>query len=252
MKSLIRPIIAVATLLLTIGLSDAQSLINHGKASRFIDPSVQILIGGSSTTNNYMDCFHQISEINTSMRPAWGLGALIKLNFSKFFGIQTGLNLTFNSSRLDMAVTESASYSDISNVFVRNSYRYIDIPVAASFTFFPTSVITWNVDAGIYYDYGLSGSSRTTLYDARTNELGQLITRVDRIKSDYFNDNRAFINSFRRSDIGMHIATGLTFFSRVSVSVTFHYGFKNVANTQGLVHPSCHNLNVFVGAGYHF
>ncbi len=252
MKYFIRPLIAIAALLMTISPAKAQSMINHGKPSRFIDPSVQLLIGGSSTTNNYTDCFSQISEINTSMRPAWGFGGLVKLNFSKFFGIQTGLNLTFNSSRMDMAVTESASYSDISNVFIRNSYRYIDIPFTASFTFFPTSVITWNVDAGLYYDYGLSGSSKATLYDARTNDLGQLITRIDRIKSDYFNDNRAFINSFRRSDIGLHLATGLTFFSRISVAVTFHYGFKNIANTQGLVHPSCHNLNVFAALGYHF
>lgn len=251
MKNILR--FAVAALAaVTFQASQAQSFIDHSKSEKLIDPSVNLLVGGSTTTNNYMSCFPQITDLNTSMRPAWGVGASVKLNFSNFFGIATGLNVTFNSSRMDMAVTGSENSTNISNVFMRNSYRYLDIPLVASFTFCPAAKIRWNVDAGLYYDYGLSGKSKSTIYDARINEIGQLITRVDKISTDYFNDDQSFINSFRRSDIGFHIATGLTFSRRISVGLTAHFGFKNVANTQGLVRPNCHNINFFANLGYHF
>lgn len=232
--------------------ASAEGLIDTGKSDDIIDISGQVLFGGSYVTNDYANCFGQISDLNTSMRPAWGVGAVVKFNFNNFVSLGTGLNVTFNSSRMDLAVTGREGATSISNVFLRNKYRYIDVPVFVSFGFNIASKVRWNVDAGAFYYYGIGGSQKATVYDARVNELGQLITNITNIKTHYFNDDNAFINSYRKTDIGIHLGTGLTFSRRISIGIMAHFGLKNVANTNGLIHPSCHNLNFFATVGYHF
>lgn len=245
-------IIALTALMAAVIPASGQSFVDHGPAEKLVDISAELLAGVSTVTNNYENSFPEISDISTSARPAWGAGLKVKLNVSRFFALGTGVNVTFNTSRMDMAVTNTENAQSISNVFVRNSYRYLDFPVFASFMFYPARKIMWNVDCGLYYDFGLSGSSNTTIYSAQVNQLGQLITRVDKLSTDYFNDSNRFINSFYRSDIGLHLSTGLTFSSKISVGMTLHAGFKNVANTVGLVRPNCHNASFFVNLGYHF
>ncbi|MDE5962067.1 MAG: hypothetical protein K2H08_10210, partial [Duncaniella sp.] len=84
--------------------SNAQ-FIEHGKADKFIESEVHLLLGGSHVTNNYMDTYSEISDLNSSMGFAWGLGVSVKFNLSSFIGLGTELNYLRNSGKLDMAVT---------------------------------------------------------------------------------------------------------------------------------------------------
>ena len=225
--------------------------IDTGKSERFMDIDVHALIGGSYVTNNYTDVFPEISDINSSMRAAGGIGAGVAFNFNKFFALGTELNYTFNSTRITFNVTADDN-RHLSDVYLRNSFRYLNIPVYASFRFNLANVVRWNVDGGFYYAYGTGGKQTATIYTASINDLGQLILDGSTVKSGYFNDSKSFINSYYRNDVGLHFATGLTFYNRITFGLRTQIGLKNSAKTAGILHPSCHNYNVFATLGYIF
>lgn len=220
-------------------------------ADRFITLNLHLLAGGSYVTNDYSSCFPEISDINTTMGAAFGVGAEATCKLGRRFALGTGLNFMRNSRRLDMAVS-GAGKPSVSNVFQRNTYYAIDIPVFLRYYVKVATGVMWNIDAGLYYAYGTGGKQKNTIYDAKTNDLGQLITSRSRLETGYYSDSRAFINSYRRGDIGIHIATGLTFSSRLTVGVRTHLGCKNVARSSGIINPSAHNIDLLATLGWNF
>ena len=150
-----------------------------------------------------------------------------------------------------MAVVGSDRNS-VSNVFQRNSYYKVDLPVYLTFMFNLSGTVKWNVDAGMYYSYGTGGKQKNTIYDTRANELGQLMMSVTNYKADFYNDSRAFINSYHRRDIGIHLATGLTFGGHLKVGVRAHIGCSNIAYSTGIVKPSSHTLDFLGLVGWQF
>lgn len=248
-KFFVAVIVFLSCLFLSIS-ADAQ-LINNGKADKFLDLEAHLLLGGSYVTQNYKSCYPQITDLNNSMGFAWGIGFGAKFNFSSFIGLGTEFNYLRNAGKMDLAVTSDAA-TNVSNVFIENKYRTIDIPVFMSFNFNLARNVKWNVDGGVYFDFGTSGTQKATLYNVKVNELGELMMTRTTVKSDYYDDNDAFINSYRNFDMGLHIATGLTFMNKISVGVRSHFGFRNVAHSNGIVKPNAHNIGLFATAGYHF
>ena len=61
-----------------------------------------------------------------------------------------------------------------------------------SFRFHVLGPIRWNIDAGLFYQYGLSGSRDQTIFNSVINDLGQLVPRVVKSKPDYFNSKGHF------------------------------------------------------------
>lgn len=243
--------ISILALLFLLPLTSRAQLIDYGKPAKFLDIEAHLLLGGSYVTNNYMDCYKEISDLNSSMGTAWGIGAGVKFNLSSFIGLGTEFNYLRNSGKMDMAVTADGK-PNVSNVFLKNTYRTIDIPIFISFNFNLASNIRWNVDGGFYLDFGTSGKQKATIYNAAVNELGQLTTSVTHQKTDYYDNDRAFLNSFRTFDSGLHLATWLTFIDRISIGVRGQFGFRNVAHSNGLIKPSSHNIKLFATVGYHF
>lgn len=230
--------------------SEAQLIVN-GKPDKFLDLKAQVLLGGSYVTQNYKSCYPQITDINNSMGFAWGVGFGAKLNFTSFVGLGTEFNYLRNSGKMDLAVTSDAA-TNVSNVFIENNYRTVDIPVFMSFNFNLAPKVKWNVDGGVYFDFGTGGKQKATIYNVKVNDLGQLMMTQSSLKSDYYDDNNAFINSYRDFDMGLHIATGLTLMNKYSIDVRGHFGFRNVANSDGIISPSAHNIGLFATLGYHF
>lgn len=243
----------ISAILLSTFAATAQSpaFIDYGKADKFIDIDAHLLFGGSYVSNNYNKCYSEISDLNSTMGFAYGAGIGVKFNFSKFIGLGTQFNYTFNKGKMDMAVTQDGA-PNVSNVFIRNSYRNVDIPIYMSFSFNLASRVRWEANGGIYLGIGTGGSQKTTIYNAKVNELGQLLTTTQHLKAGYYNDNKAFINSYKKNDFGLYIGTGLIFYDRISVNVATNIGLKNVAKSSGLVKPSAHNFKFFCGVGYHF
>ncbi len=215
---------------------------------RLLDIDVHALVGGSYVTENYKDCFPEISDLNAGMGLAVGVGLGARFNLTRTFGLGTGINYISSRGTLDMAVTGQQSAS-ISNVFQRSHYYAFDFPVYVSFSPCIANGVRWNFDIGLYYSYGTSGKQKNVIYDAKTNELGQLMTTRTVLETDYYKDG-AFINSFKRADIGLHVDTGVTFLDRLRLGLRAHIGLKNVAKSTGLKNPSCHNINIMAVAGW--
>lgn len=248
-----RIILTIISSILVAGFAvkaESPAFIDYGKPSSFIDIDAHLMFGGSYVTNNYTSCYKEVSDINSTMGFAYGIGAGVKFNFSNFIGLGTQFNYLHNKNKMDMAVTREGA-PNVSNVFIRNTYRYVDIPVYMSFTFNLASRVKWNADGGVYFGFGTGGKQKATIYNAKVNDLGQLLTTTQHSKAGYFDDDKAFINSYRKFDMGLHIGTGLTFYDKITVSVASHIGLRNAAKSTGLVKPSAHNFNVFCSVGYH-
>lgn len=226
-------------------------MVDRGRAARFIDIDVHVMAGGSYMTENYMSCYPEMSDLNTSMRPSFGVGVGARFNIRGFLGLGTELNFTRNGFNMDMAVIGSSGQS-VSNVFQRNTYYKVDIPVYVTFLFNLSRTVRWNVDGGMYYAYGLSGKQKNTIYDTRSNDLGQLMMSVTPYDADFYKDSRAFINSYDRGDIGLHLATGLTFSGHLKVGVSARIGMSNLANSTGLVKPESHTMDFMATLGWQF
>lgn len=252
MKSMFRAItIALCALLTMPNRAEAVDFIDYGPATDLIETDVHFLIGGSAILQNYSGCFSEIRELNASMGTAYGVGAGAVFGLRKYLGLGTEFNITVNNNRINMAVTND-DVTSVSNIFLRNRYYYMNIPLYLSFRFGLASTIVWNVDTGLYYSYGFAGSQKQTIYNSTVNDLGQLVPRVLESKPGYFNNGGTFVNRFRRGDIGLHLATAVTFGRRISVGGRVQIGLKNISHTTGLKNPNIHNINVMATLGYKF
>ncbi len=235
----------------SVAKASGPEMVDRGRAEKFLDIDVHLLAGGSYMTENYTTCYPDISDLNTSMRPAFGAGVGARFNIRNFIGLGTEINFTSNGFNMDMAVIGSGGQS-VSNVFQRNTYYKVDFPVYVTFLFNLSDAVRWNVDSGLYYGYGIAGKQKSTIYDTRSNELGQLMMSVTQYDADFYKDHRAFINSYDRGDIGLHLATGLTFSGHLRVGIRAHIGMSNLANSIGLVRPDSHTMDFMATVGWQF
>ncbi len=244
-------VIAVAALLFPTAVKS--QLIVYGKPDKFFETQVHLLAGGSYVTENYKSCFPAVSDVNNSMGFAWGVGFRAKFNLTSFVGLGTELNYLRNSGKLDLAVTQEGE-ANVSNVFIKNNYRTFNVPIFASFTFNLAPRVKWNADGGIFMSFGIGGKQKATIYNAKVNELGQLVTNISHPTADYYKSDSGFINSYRDFDMGLHLGTGLTFMNKISLGVRCQFGFRNVAmgTSAAIKTPNSHNVNVMATAGYIF
>lgn len=222
-----------------------KKFVDHGDAPRFIEPQIHVWYGGSMVTENYVSCFSEISQMNSNPGSNIGLGGVVVFGISDFIGLGTELNVSLSKYRTDFAVSNN-TVTSVSNIFLRNRAWYINFPVYVQFRFNVDSRVRWNIDAGMYYSYGFSGSQSQSIYGAQINDLGQLVSVKINSKPRYFNNSETFINSYRRGDIGLHLATALTFSGKYSVGARLNLGFKNISyimNNAWIVNPNIHNFN---------
>ena len=218
---------------------------------KFLTVNAHIMAGGSYVTDNYTDVYPEISDMNRSMGAAVGLGVGVIFNLGRRWALGTELNFGTYAHRMDLAVA-GAGKPSVSNVFQRSRAWVLDIPVFMRWTHRVADNVMWNIDAGLYYSYGTGGSQENTIYDAKTNDLGQLITSCTEYNTGYYNDKSALINSLKRADIGVHLGVGLTFARRLTVGVRSHLGLKNTALSTGITKPPCHNIDILAVAGWNF
>lgn len=229
----------------------ATPFIDTGRADRFLRTGVHALVGNSFVTQNYKGCFPEITELSLSPGWAMGMGATAEFAVRDYLWIGTEANVMINNYNTDLIVNR-ANATSVSNVFLRSHFYSLNFPVYLSFKFNLADKVRWNVDGGLYYGYGLGGTQRQAIYNARINEIGQLLSSHYELKSHYYNDSDGFINSIKRADVGVHLASGLTFYQRVSVGVRAEIGLKNAAKTIGEVHPNLHNFSFLVSGSYWF
>lgn len=232
--------------------ADGPAFVDHSKPARLLDFDLHALLGGSTVTQNYRACFPQISELAITMGTSTGLGATAHASFTNFISLGTEANFIYNTYRTDMAVADDDATS-IANVFTRNRFYTLNFPVYVTFSFNLARTVVWGVDVGGYYTFGAGGTSKSTIYSARVNPLGQLITTVTGSNAGYYVDPDMFISSFLRGDYGVHIASSLMFSRCVKVGMRFQMGIKNVAAVYNAVTvPNIHNLSFFGNVAWCF
>lgn len=244
---------ALIALFGTVG-AYARVPIDYGRAHKLVEADVHMLIGGSTITENYVSCYPEIREMNTSPGTSVGLGLTGVLGVREWLGIGVQLNLLANNFRTDLAVSDEAARTQ-SVVFLRNRVYYANIPVYAQFRFNLAAGIRWKVDAGLYYSYGLGGKQKQSIYHSEVNILGQLVPTDVVVEPGYFNTPQTFINSNYRGDIGIHIGSGIAF-KRFNVGAWMQMGLKNMAyvpqGTPIYKSPNVHNASYRVVIGYNF
>lgn len=228
------------------------NFIDHGPANRFLTLDLHGMVGGVEVLQNLRSTFPEITELDVSMSTVFGLGAGAEMSFSDFLALGLQSNFLINNYRMNMAVANDAGPS-MTNCFVRNRFYTFNFPVYLSTRYNLGPVVRWNVDLGLYYSYGVGGRSKATMYNARVNDLGQLVTSLTHQNSSYYNSSTSLLTSSYRSDIGLHLATGFTFSQLIKFSIATQIGFKNVSHVyNGVKRPNMHNFNFLCSLGWCF
>lgn len=239
------------TFILLLLLFASQGVRAAEPSPRFIDISVRTLWGGTYMTNNYNSAFPAISHLNTMMGVGVGAGVGVRCNVTRLIAVGTELNLITGHGKMDMAVASDNS-SSVSNVFQENAYTSFVIPFFVSFSVPVADKVVWELDPGLFLGIGLGGSQKTTIYDAKTNPLGQLITSRTDLKTDFYSSADGFLNSAKRVDFGLHLATRLRFNRHFSVGLRSDIGLSNSAYATGIVRPSVHSVSLLAELGWRF
>lgn len=220
-------------------------------ADRLVRVAGVASVGNSMISQNYKSCFPEISELSVAAGWNFGVGGQVEFGVRDFLAVGTGIRLQISNTAADI-MAESENEASISNVFLRNHYYTLNFPIYVSFKFNVAPTVRWNVDGGLYYSYGLAGHQKQNIFSTNINALGQLVSIRHKGTVDYYNDREAFLNSSYRGDVGLHLATGLTFKEHYQVGAQMQAGFKNVANTVGTIHPNIHNLSFQAVVAYWF
>lgn len=252
MITALKKILATAFLMLIgVQMVMASGMINFGPSKSFIDIDVHAIAGGSAVFQNYKSSFQEIKNLDSSVGLSGGLGARATLGLREYLGLTTEANFLMRNFDMNMVVG-SLSSGSLSGVKLDNDIYVVNIPVAMTLRLDVSGKVKWQIDFGGYYSYGIYGRQKQDIFVASTNALGELVTVQSHVKTNYFNSKSTFLNSFRRSDYGIHIATFLDFGPHLRVGARVQFGLKNVSYTRGIVNPSVHNLDFGGSVGYRF
>lgn len=250
-NNIIRPCLIVIMTLLSTSLF-AQKFVDHSRPAHFLETQVHGFVGGSYLTDNYMSVFPVIRELDRTMGVSYGLGAAATFVFRDYFGLGTEINFIANHNRADI-FTSNFTVQSASNLYLRNTYYNINVPIFLTWRFNIADGVRWNVDFGGYYAYGICGTQKQALYRSLVNELGQLVYQEEHFKPDFFNSDGTFQNRFRRGDLGVHVATGLTFHRHFFLGARAQFGLKNIAFVEnGITTPEIHTVSFLIQTGWKF
>lgn len=223
-----------------------------GAPDRFLTVEAHGLVGGVSVTQNYRGCFPAIREFSLSMGISGGFGARADIAFRDFLALGIGADLLFNAYKTNFTVANDDG-SSMSNVFLNNHFTTLNFPVVMSVRFNVGPQVRWIVDGGIYYAYGIGGKQKQSIYKASINQAGQLVTDMVSTQPPYYTNPGCFINSFNRSDFGLHIGTGFLLRRHLSAGVRLQLGLKRQARTyEAVTVPDIHNFSLMAVVGYRF
>ena len=246
--------IAFLSLVASIQICSASSteFVDRARPSKIVEVGVHALVGGSYITDNYANCFPEIRQANSNMGVAYGAGAGVTLMLREYFGFGTELNVVANHQNINVFTTD-AELSSASNIYLRNSYVYGNIPVFASWRFNVASTVRWVLDAGVFYSYGLSGNQRQTIYRAGLNALDQMVYNISEFMTDFFKSLDTFQNAFHRSNMGIHLGSSLVFRNHFVIGGRAQFGLRNMAYVyNGITTPSMHSINFTFRLGWRF
>lgn len=231
--------------------ADAELKLDMSPATRLVEVDVHAQGGFSTITQNYRKSFPQIQNLNVNAGAAVGFGARAVFGLRQYLGFGTAIDFTVNNYNIDITVLGSDK-SSMSAIFLDNRYYRVTIPVFMSLRIQVDRIVRWNIDAGLFYSYGLAGHQKQLIYRADINEMEELVPQIINVKTDYYHSDDTFISRFNRGDIGIHLSTSLNFGKHLIVGAKMQYGLKNASQKTGVTVPRVNNIDFAGTVGYRF
>lgn len=245
-------VLAMMSLSSIIVVSQNRPFYNPDRTDRFIECDVHGIVGASVFIQDYRDHVPSISDISTSTGCGWGVGATAQFVIRDFFALGTSLDFVAHNSDYSMVLIDADRMGTQNSVFVSNQSFSATVPVFASFRFNLADNVRWNVDAGCYFSLGLGGSQKADTYTTSMNELGQVVTKYQYYKWDFFNEKRPLIHAIDDFDFGLLIGTGLLIHDHYKVGIEARISTKNATTDEGVIHPNVRNHLFAMKLGYQF
>lgn len=231
--------------------ANGAGMIDFSPSKKFIDIDLHGLVGGSTIMQNYKNSFPEIDSFNTNMGFAGGIGGRATFGLREYLGLTTELNFLVRSYDYNLVAGTEGS-EGVTGAQVDNKTCIFNIPLAITLRMMIARNVKWLVDVGLYYSYGFYGRQKQDIFAGKVNPLGELVVVYQHIKTDYFNSNHTFLNSFRRSDYGFYIGTFLDLGPHLRIGARLQTGFKNTSYSYGVVNPSVRNFDFYGSVGYRF
>lgn len=252
MKNRIFVTILLALLMSKNLVAEELMFFNTDKASKFLECDVHAIVGTSVLSQDYADHVPSITAVNVSPGCGGGIGASVQFAFKDFFAIGTGLDLMAINNKYSMALIDVKGSGSHCSAFVSNQAFNVTVPLYVSVRFNVASNVRWNVDGGIYLGLGIGGTQKADTYTTTQNELGQIVTKYQHYKWDYYNETHPIIHTIDDVDWGLIIGTNLLFHSHYKVGIEARVSTKNATADKGIIHPNVYNHLFAMKIGYQF
>lgn len=226
--------------------------LDTSRPEKFISFGVRAGLNSSGLDNNYLSAQPEMIQNNFYWRTGGQLGGSVDLYLRQFLAIQTGFfweNRGFDCSL--MAADTNEDY--MGSMFVNARFNYLHIPVMLSLKFNILPDVLSQLDFGMYYAIGVGGKKKQHSYIAFGDENSELIFDTANTETGYFDAGSKDFLAVKKSDLGLKIGTGLTFFKHYFIGVYYQRGLKNIAQQNfGSPRLEFHNSCWNVSLGYNF
>lgn len=222
------------------------------KPDRILTFGIRVGLNSSGVSTNYMSIQPELIQSNFYWRSGGQAGGVVDLHIRNFFAIQVGC--FWENRSYDCTLMAAAAEEDyMGSLYTHARFNYVNLPVLLSFRFNLLPQAVWQVDAGCYYAYGISGKKEMDSYIAFGESEGQLVFDHALSSPSYFGADPKEFLAVNRADFGLKLGTGLTFFDRYVVGVYYQRSIKNVAkNYEGGPDYHLRNCSWSVNIGYNF
>lgn len=248
---ILRNFLAVAALIGSVSAAHAVDMLDTSVPHKFIEVNVHTGIGTSTIINNYASVAESITAMKLSAGTRMVGGFSAELPIRDFLSVGTGVDFAINNYSQTMTMLDGY-HGTLGTLLTSNHYYTLEVPLYVGLRLNLGSRVRWHNELGAYVAYGTGGSSKTTAFVSSTNSLGQ--TQVSEAQYDrkYYDSNDPVFCTMRRSDIGLHLATGILINHHYTVKASLHVGIRDLAKNFGVYNADAHTLAPTFMIGYTF
>lgn len=229
----------------------AVDMLDASMPKQLIEVNVHAGIGTSTIINNYSSVAESITgmKLSPGTRLMAGFGAEIPLR--DYIAIGTGLDFAINNYSVSMTMLDGSA-GTLGTLLTSNHYYTLEVPVYVALRLNLGSRVRWCNELGAYFASGMGGSSNTTAFVSSTNSLGQLQVSEAQYDRKYYESDDPVFCTMQRSDIGLHLATGILINHHFSVKASLHVGIRDLAKNFGVYNAHARTLSPTFILGYNF
>lgn len=222
-----------------------------GRPDHLIELDVHVGDGMSLVSQNYASAIPSVSDFVLTPANRVMVGARAILPIRNFLAVGTAIDLAVNNYYWSMTLLER-SQGTLSTLYSRNRYTTIEVPVYLQWSFNLGDKVKWRTKTGMYISFGVGGHTNIDETTSSTNALGQSQVTETAYRDNYFNDKDPVINTFRSTDMGVYLATGLLVCDHWVVDASLNAGVTQLARNFGVLDISGRTLNFAISLGYQF